>query len=424
MATKKLRNFEYAIHKQDYKGGEQIREAGGAYKTLNGYALVLCSGYSSDLKDTTAAELALERVSYYLNNEFLEEPVEAVHNALVYASGFLFEYARKNEGYEGMKTACLCVLIRDNKVYYANIGGNGLYFFNGKKLYALACDSYSENEEPYLLGESATITPYACEHPFIPVDDDILLLCSERFLNNVPEKSVKSILSDPMPLLTKVSRLVDLTAGTEDEGNISLHLATFYNIENKERSFAHPKEAIQPNKTEDNDSLKLPKIIKHPIGNMVILGVIVLFFFYMVYDLFLKDSAPSQRVVSTRETDTTEIEEAHKQEEAKAASFVIPNDTIYVVRGGDTWGRIYQQFEVCSWFIRSHKPNAGKFDRANNPVAGTRINIPLIYSSNQKLNPDFYNEFTTDNVGGTCQNVNERFLNAFEKKKQEKLDSQ
>ncbi len=419
MGTKKLKNFEYAYHSQDFKVDTQQREACGVFKTLNGYAFILCGGYSSDIKDTTAAELALERVSYYLDNEFIENPADAVFNALVYASGFIFEYARKNPEYEGMKSTCTCLLVRDNKAYYANLGNNGIYFFNGKKIYTLACNTIdSEHSKDLLLGESHTIEPYICDYPFTPVDNDILLLCSENFLRNITEKSVKNILSDPMPLLTKVSRLVDLANTSEEDDNASIMLISFYNIENEQRHFEPQYERSSQN---EEDKFSLPRFVKHPAVNIAILSAIVIFFFYMVWDLFLKDSF-RQRDVEIKGIAEQVSKDFAEKRAIETPVFYIPQDSVYVVRSGDSWSVIYRNFNVCSWFIRNHEPNAGKF-RNDNPVAGTRINIPLLYSSDSVLNPDFYYRFTTDKVGGSCQNANASFLREFEAYKKEKKES-
>jgi PPM family protein phosphatase len=425
MATRKLRNFEYAYHSQEYKSTEQIREVSGVFEPGNDHLFVLCSSMSNEIRDAKAAEIAVERIAYFFESEFIENPIDALNQAIVYTNGYIQNYGRENEGLEGMKTACLVVLNRDNKVYYANIGGNGLYFFNGKKLYPLACSSSDGLQEDTLLGVNSEINPFICEHPFVPVEDDTLVLCSEKFLGCVSEKSVKAMLSDPMPLLTKVSRLVDLASQNCGDDNVSVVLINFYNMDNEERSFDYNKTATSGSFV---DKVKLPKLIKHPVWNMVIIGAIILFFSYMVYDLFIYNPKPARRVELSGQVDDagTEVgvpEEAKvvsvENAKGKELTYVIPNDSVYAVKTGDTWGKIYQQFGVCSWFIRNHKPNTGKFDRANNPVAGTRIQIPLQYSSKQNLNPRFYQEFATEKVGSTCQNANESYLKAFEKKKSE-----
>lgn len=415
MTTRKLKTFEYAYKSQKYSGTEQIRETVGAYDTANGFALVFCSGYSNEEKDAVAAEIALERVSYYLDNDFVDNPAEAVVNALVYASGFIHEYGCKNPEYEGMKTACLCVLIRDNKVYYSNVGDSALYFFNGKRLYPLALNAdFDDAGENVLLGSDKIITPNACEYPFVPVDNDTLMICSERYLTSAPEKTIKSILSDPMPLLTKVSRLVDVETQISGKENVSIQLVSFYNIDNDERHFSPIKNKSAASKV---DEFKIPRIIKHPIGNLVIIGLILLFFMYMVYDLFIYNPRPAINIQNAKD-ETEQVDDLQSAEEvAEEEKYVIPEDTVYPVKSGDTWGRIYQKFGVCSWFIKNHKPNIGKFDRSDNPVAGTRISIPLTYSSKKEFNPDFYIEFSTEKIGSSCQNANADFVKAFEKKR-------
>jgi len=143
----------------------------------------------------------------------------------------------------------------------------------------------------------------------------------------------------------------------------------------------------------------------------------------MFYDMFLFNPRPVVDLESREETPVhntiPELKPAPVKEHDRTVNYkailnhIAPADTIYLVQSGDTWGSIYRQFEVCSWFIRNHEDNIGKFDGKGDPVAGKTIAIPLVYSANPQYNPRFHNEFKTDKVGSACQYAGEEFIEEF-----------
>jgi len=215
----------------------------------------------------------------------------------------------------------------------------------------------------------------------------------------------------------------------------------FYNLGQDTRSFLPgeaPAAARPTGKEEKGPSGPGPLGMRSLLWKALVI-IAAVFVVYMVYDMFFFNPRPARNielVESPADTLATEDslsaagmppQEALSGEppsgqepeppaarEAGASPPALPADREYPVRSGDTWGSIYREFEVCSWFIRNHPPNAGKFDRSNNPVAGTILAIPVMYSASQGLNPHYYTEFTTDKVGASCQHANRAFLRRFE----------
>lgn len=450
MANRKLKNFEFANHSEIAKGREINTDKVDFFECENGSVFLICQDGLSHSLEKSPAALASQRIRYYLENEFVESPQDALCNALIYTNGFIYEYGRKNPEYANASVHCSIILIRNGKVWYATLGQIAIFFFNGKKLFLIsrgvfnndtASQNLKESNEGdfLLLGNDKIIEPEILNKSLVPLNGDMLLLASRGFFNHVNEKSIAKILADPMPVQTKLYRLIDMASVAGSEDTISIQLLSFYNLDHTERLFVavDNKKLKQSKKSaevidtglDESDSTEMvgntysilvKNYLKKPSVKYGLLLLFVVMISYMVYDIFIRDPMPPVRISVERTLETPEeaIPSAIPAEEADDTPqpetvISVPEDRIYLVRSGDTWGRIYNQYRVCSWFIRNHPPNAGKFDNDDNPVAGTRINIPVIYSASPELNPNFYSEFSIQKTGSRCENANEAFLESF-----------
>jgi hypothetical protein len=460
MATKKHKNFEYAGHTGGVDGEGKNLHAFHCFDTPNGFAFAVV-GADRDLgPDKSLAATVTERLQYYLEIEEEASPADAVRNALVYVNGYIHALAKKDPSLQSGELSCLCVLFRDQKVYYAWVGQVCLYLFTGKKLVPLTWEVSSAEEgasggsgRPWdlaFLGKQQFLDPGLCKEALVPVDGDMLILGSSGFCLGPDEKHIRKVLTDSMPTHTKALRLTSKSGRDEDEAPMAVVLAGFYNMDQEARSFiaGNVPEAAAPDP--GNGAKSLVWNLSNPLIKKILIGVGLVFLVYMLYDMFLFNPRPARRVTQVTEQelvldgdslmDTLGVAPADQVERlgdepsvdaqaaAPAASDAqtaaaaaersaggpLPDDRAYTVRRGDTWGRIYQEFRVCSWFITNHPPNSGKFDRSGNPVAGSRLMIPVKYSASQRLNPNHYQEFTTDKVGNACQNANQDFLRRFE----------
>ena len=443
MANKKLKNFEYANHSEKGKSQQINSDEISFFECVNGFVFLICDGNAMENTAAKPSLLAAERIKYYLENEFVEKPSEAIYNALVYANGFIFEYARKNPDFNNPRVSCSILLFRDNECYYSTIGSSCIYFFNGRRIYTIARGDVEtstgkvagdETVNGTFLGQKQNIEPYINPEPLNAVNDDIIVLCSDGFYEVINEKSMLKILSDPMPVQTKVYRLIDTAMLSGAEDSVSIQLISFYNLANKNRQF-HPlqvkgKKIVKTERPVKKDepvegeeegiktsSNPILEKLEQPAVKYTLIALGALLLAYMFYDMFLFNPVPQQRIEVTAPVQPPDEEEAAEEPVAEAQDYIIPQDRIYQVRSGDTWSRIYNQFGVCSWFIRNHPPNRGRFDSEGNPIAGTQISIPLLYSSRQDLNPDFYQDFSLEKTGARCENANQAFLNDFREKR-------
>jgi PPM family protein phosphatase len=438
MANKKLKNFEYA--NQSVKG--QLPKVNtdmlSFFETENGFVFILADGEGSDETGAVAAQLAIDRIQYYLENEFVEKPTDALYNALVYANGFIYEQSRKDAAVKDRGVSLSCVLIRENKVFYSCIGDSRIYYFNGKKVFLLAQGNRSEIDSGIsgddsesklvqgLLGKSRKIVPKVNAEALEPVNEDVIIMLSDGIFSTINEKSIQKIFLDQMPSQTKIYRLIDLANLESGNDNLSAQLISFYNLDNKERIFTPIKEKTSvkelfPSKMPDLSYVRgiVQDIVKQPLYKTILIALAFLLLGYMFYDLFLYDPRPARKIRNERiareqiQRDTLSDQASVAESGITESTVNLPADATYLVRQGDTWNRIYSEFGVCSWFIRNHPPNSGMFDSSDNPIAGRRLSIPVMYSSKQNLNPNFYQEFSLQKTGSRCENANEEFLKNF-----------
>lgn len=440
MANKKLKNFEYANHTTRGKSTGINSDDLTFFECINGSVFIICDGNANGSSEVKPSALTIERLKYYLENEFVENPSDAVYNALVYANGFIYEYARKNPEFNDPRVSCSVLLIRNNESYYCVVGNSTINFFNGKRLFVLAKGYESINSsgektddalsDGFFLGEKQNIVPEVNREPLIALNDDMILLGSDGFTEFVSEKQILKILNDPMPVQTKVYRFADMALHAGSEDNITVQLLAFYNLGHSERKFApiriKGKKTIKDanvgrkeksddssgkDKTPQTELIPILEKLENPAVKYTLLALGILLVIYMFYDLFLYN--PVRPVKFEPINNQEQLIEQSQEEVTATAGSKIPEDHIYIVQPGDNWSRIYTQFGVCSWFIRNHPPNSGKFDSADNPVAGSRINIPVVYSSKENLNPDYYQEFSTEKTGSRCENADQEFLDNF-----------
>ena len=426
MTSKKFNTFEYIGRATGPDPGGLHREE--MFETPHGYAFVIAASQGDGEEEAGRTATALQRIRYYLENETDDKVEEVSRNALMYTSGYLFQAFGKDTGEKLPPLSCLCVIFSEGKVFYAWVGDICLYVFTGKRMIPLSWP-VGEPQRPgeeasVFMGEQPVVTPQYPSEPLIPASEDLLLAGSGRSCELFCLKQTRKILQDSMPSQTKVARMTRLFEGEDKKKAMALQMLRFYNLEDRQRSFVEGRERVahrpktsvlkedmpkkkSPKQATGNDAMQKVKYIAYLAGILVV-G-------YMVYDLFLYDPKPAVNVPIVAEEAEAEVESPEDtlslaMDEPRA----LPEDIPYTVRGGDTWGRIYTQFGVCSWFIINHPPNTGRFGRDGTLIADTRLQIPVRYSGDPELNPHYYTEFTTEVVGPSCENAGRELLERFQ----------
>ncbi len=438
MATKKFNKFEYAGDELVGRSGLKGLHRQEFFETPHGHAFVVVASADDDPLQVELTGIVMERVRYYLENETGDDGSEGTKNALVYTSGYLYHMGEKDPERKAGRLSCLCVLFHDEQVHCARVGDACVSIFNGKKMVPLLLpdwpddvpgqrDGQDEAKAAYL-GVAAQVDPDTTIHPVEPLNGEKLLLATGSFCHVIRSRPVKRILQDSMPAQSKVSRMLRLAGDESDQEATALVMVRFYNLKEKEgapagqapppekqRPYKHTREAMAKGKKSKSAKKASPK--NSMLIRSVLVGIGFVIVAYMFYDLFLYDPYPAVDVPAPKDVmapDTIVETPEDSIPVGLEAPPALPGDVSYTVRGGDTWGRIYTQFGVCSWFIINHPPNTGRFGRDGGLIAGRRLQIPVRYSGDPDLNPYYYREFTMDKVGSSCQHAGRDFLEAFE----------
>ncbi len=439
MTTKKFNTFEYASHTEPGKPGSTGVHCQDTFETPLGHVFVVVTDHNStQVRSTGLCELVLQRIRYYMEHEPEERNRDVTKNALIYTSGYIYQHYNK-EGTNAKGVSCLCLLYSDEQVFYSWIGDVGLYLFTGKRIHWLTWqdkqlnssskDDQIQKTEKFLLGQQPIIEPMSnCQSALKPVNGDNLILSAGNVGKCIHTKATKRILKDSMPLQTKVTRILRHPYPDMNPQSGTLIILRFHAVSHKERIISQDNKdhiSRQPQKIEEMNQKKIKQTRKNKsfgLLKMIFLALGLFAVLYFVYDLFIYDPRPPVPITvpqhETRLEESIHVpdEVAEELTEGVAEPVTLPADISYVVRTGDTWGRIYSQFGVCSWFIRNHPPNTGRFGSQGSLIAGQRLQIPVKYSADPQLNPHYYTEFTTDKVGSGCQNADRSFLEAFEER--------
>lgn len=444
MATKKFSNFEYA----------SLTDTGGfntaglhrydAFETPHGHAFIIVSNDRDDEQQAELCRIAIERIRYYLENE-PDESKEVVHgNALTYAGGYLYQMGQKDPSVKAGNISCLCVLFSEEKIYYSWIGHVDLFLFTGKRMYLLSWKDSDDEEvaskdedqtrlkdRNAFLGSKSILIPFSANSDVEPVNGDILILASGSVCRRLHTKDIRKVLQDSMPLQTKAARVMRRSDGSTGQCPACIVLLRFHDLKNTERSFGTGKVASKPESSKqkseqvmgkDKKSSKAPGKITSRILKIIFSAIGLLLVGYLIYDLIIYDPhppVPLPRSTEVAVVDTLRQPEAAENQTAAVPADetpVVPDDVTYVVRRGDTWGRIYVQYGVCSWFIINHPPNTGRFGREGSLIAGESLRIPVKYSGKAEYNPHYFQEFATEKVGSRCEHAGPELRRAFEDK--------
>lgn len=225
--------------------------------TLNGYVFVLCDGMGGHKAGAVASKTGAESIIEFFNKVFYSNPYEALGLALIYANQFIYNLSQEADEYKGMGTTAVIVLIRNNEVYYAHVGDSRLYLWHEKKLYQLTKDHslvqnlvdkliITKNEAENhprknvilrALGSQSTIEPEVCETPFLPANNNILLICSDGLNSMLSDKEIQHIFLTNKRLNDTGKKLVQAANQKGGHDNISIQLIEFKNLGAQKTNF-------------------------------------------------------------------------------------------------------------------------------------------------------------------------------------------
>lgn len=189
--------------------------------------------------DVASSMLIDEILKYNLKCDFLNDTEINIRKCIEMANEKIYRYAIEKPGCHGMGTTVTLAVIKGDKVYFANVGDSRGYILN-ESLKKITID-HSYVEELVMKGEITE--DEAKKHPnrnqitraigtnnsvkidIFTVDknrDDIILLCTDGFVNMLSEKEIEDVIKTSEKLQEAVDKLVDMANDNGGCDNITV----------------------------------------------------------------------------------------------------------------------------------------------------------------------------------------------------------
>ena len=217
----------------------------GSKETINGYIAVTCDGMGGHVGGQEASTTAVKAFISFLDKEIINDPTEALYNAVIFANSAVYNKAVENPSLKGMGTTIVALLIRDTNIYTVHAGDSRAYILTDNILHRITEDDSEVNrmvkagiitEEQAkthrdknkilkAIGIAEQVEPTVTENPIKAKKGDIFMLCSDGLIDMVDETAYKIILADEnMSNIEKIDTLIEMAnqAGGKDNTTVQI----------------------------------------------------------------------------------------------------------------------------------------------------------------------------------------------------------
>jgi protein phosphatase len=267
---------------------------------------VVCDGCGGLPCGEKASKTVVNSLKFFFTNYYYKDPVQGIKDAIDYSQTRLIEEGRQHPECRGMATTLVLVLVRYNKVYYANVGDSRIYFLSGSELKQIskddsyvqnlvdsgkitpeeAADHPRKNELTQAMGINPPPVPHISQHPIVPGDDEVILLCTDGLYNMVGHQDIFATLSRSGYIEDKGAELMRTAIENGGYDNITFQLIKFFNLENTdertEQTIVRPTE-------EEAAAIK-----RTPVA-MAILSVLIIILGVLMYLKEAKENAAQEQ---------------------------------------------------------------------------------------------------------------------------------
>ena len=307
--TKELTNFLYTSHTDKGAVRSNNEDSSGYVDSVNGHVFVVCDGCGGLPCGERASQTVVNSLKFFFTNYYYKDPVQAIKDAIDYSQTRLMEEGRHHPECAGMATTLVLVLVRYNKVYYANIGDSRIYFYSRGKLRQITKDdSYVQHlidigeltpeqaaEHPnknvltQAMGMQPSPTPHISQEPILPADGEMLLLCTDGLFNMVSADDIHATLSRRGYIEDKGAELLRTAINNGGLDNITFQIIKFFNIDiTAERTEQTPLVA-------DKETITATK--RTPIA-VAILSVVIIILGVLMYLKEVKKQEQEARIAA------------------------------------------------------------------------------------------------------------------------------
>ncbi|HAN76997.1 MAG TPA: hypothetical protein DCQ31_04090 [Bacteroidales bacterium] len=158
-------------------------------ETANGFLVVSAEIESRENYNRHAIVIVLESIRNFFEKSKINNPSDALKEAILQANRQLFFAAEHNFSLKGITLSVLVALIRDKQVYYAYVGNNNLFYASGQKIKRLTPGisqvEGDEHEEIPLVNSSiidSSLKINASIDPITPENGDYFIICPKTYV--------------------------------------------------------------------------------------------------------------------------------------------------------------------------------------------------------------------------------------------------
>jgi len=242
----------------------------GTAETPNGILCVVCDGMGGHVGGAEASRIAVNCIIQYLSKETYIDVRQALKDALDFANMQIIGTAAEHLELRGMGTTACVVLVQDDSVWLAHVGDSRIYLYVEKEnhLHRLTKDHsyvqglidqgiiYEEEAENHpdknrilkALGIKEDLQAEIADHPVLPSQGDIILICSDGLSGMVSDKQIQEILSEKTKLKEKETALMSAAKSAGGTDNITFQLIKTSDSPHKKSVFESKNFQTKPDK--------------------------------------------------------------------------------------------------------------------------------------------------------------------------------
>lgn len=207
---------------------------------LQAGVFVVCDGMGGAAAGEVASRLAVDvMIERLCAVSTPEDRRRAIEESITAANRLVHDKAAADPGLQGMGTTLVALAIQDNSALIAHVGDSRCYLFRAGRLTRQTND-HSLVEEQVRLGhmtaEEAEHSPLknvitraigtqpevSSDIAELPLESgDILLLCSDGLIREVPDGRIAAILARPLPLEDHCHELIDAANSSGSHDNVT-----------------------------------------------------------------------------------------------------------------------------------------------------------------------------------------------------------
>ncbi len=221
----------------------------GSGDTVNGRVAVVCDGMGGHVGGATASHIAVETILAFLNQNYYENPREAISDAIISANQAILNHTQEHPELTGMGSTCVLLIIRNGEVFIGHVGDSRIYLVRRKTIVQLTKDHSfvqtlvdqglltkeeaekhpRKNEITNALGIPNMAAPTVRQEAIRPEAGDVFVLCSDGLSGMVDDAHIAKVVSrvGEMHAQQRADYLIELARQAGGLDNITCELVEF-----------------------------------------------------------------------------------------------------------------------------------------------------------------------------------------------------